>query len=172
MVQAEGVFLHRFQRNIAVPQKGLTTSGLASGDRVVVSDQEGRLVGLATGYLCEVSRSSISCTLDRWEGAYVHLLSEVCALKNSCCSVEVTDLIYSYLVVSRVFTETCPSSVVCCFDWTVTKVWWASALTSPISPDWWRTVRTGSCREIQYYSMMVELILKKSEKLTLWQFVK
>lgn len=65
MVQAEGVFLHRFQRNIAVPQKGLTTSGLASGDRVVVSDQEGRLVGLATGYLCEVSRSSISCTLDR-----------------------------------------------------------------------------------------------------------
>lgn len=54
------------------------------------------------------------------------------------------------------FTETCPSSVVCCFDWTVTRVWWASALTSPISPDWWRTVRTGSCREIQYYSMMVE----------------
>ncbi|XP_036952472.1 DNA replication ATP-dependent helicase/nuclease DNA2 [Acanthopagrus latus] len=65
MVRSEGVFLHRFQRNIAVPQKGLTTSGLASGDRVVVSDQEGRLVGLATGYLCEVSRTSISCTLDR-----------------------------------------------------------------------------------------------------------
>uniref|UniRef100_A0A671YL51 DNA replication ATP-dependent helicase/nuclease n=1 Tax=Sparus aurata TaxID=8175 RepID=A0A671YL51_SPAAU len=65
MVQSEGVFLHRFQRNIAVPQKGLTTSGLASGDRVVVSDQEGLLVGLATGYLCEVSRTSISCTLDR-----------------------------------------------------------------------------------------------------------
>uniref|UniRef100_A0A671YJK1 DNA replication ATP-dependent helicase/nuclease n=1 Tax=Sparus aurata TaxID=8175 RepID=A0A671YJK1_SPAAU len=55
MVQSEGVFLHRFQRNIAVPQKGLTTSGLASGDRVVVSDQEGLLVGLATGYLCEVT---------------------------------------------------------------------------------------------------------------------
>ncbi|XP_073321000.1 DNA replication ATP-dependent helicase/nuclease DNA2 [Pagrus major] len=65
MVQSEGVFLHRFQRNSAVPQKGLATSGLASRDRIVVSDQEGRLVGLATGYLCEVSRTTISCTLDR-----------------------------------------------------------------------------------------------------------
>ena len=64
-VQSEGVFLHRFQRSSAAPQKGLTNSGLASGDRIVVSDQEGRLVGLATGYLCEVSRTSISCTLDR-----------------------------------------------------------------------------------------------------------
>ncbi|XP_041793054.1 DNA replication ATP-dependent helicase/nuclease DNA2 isoform X2 [Chelmon rostratus] len=64
-VQAEGVYLHRFQRSGAVPQKGLANSGLASGDRIVVSDQEGRLVGLATGYLREVSRASISCTLDR-----------------------------------------------------------------------------------------------------------
>ncbi|TKS69946.1 ATP-dependent helicase/nuclease DNA2 DNA replication [Collichthys lucidus] len=65
MVQSAGVFLHRFQRSNAVPQKSLTSSGLASGDRIVVSDQEGHLVGLATGYLCEVSRTSISCTLDR-----------------------------------------------------------------------------------------------------------
>ncbi|XP_029284528.1 LOW QUALITY PROTEIN: DNA replication ATP-dependent helicase/nuclease DNA2 [Cottoperca gobio] len=64
-VQSEGVFLHRFQRSSVVPEKCLVTSGLASGDRIVVSDQEGRLVGLATGYLCEVSRTSISCTLDR-----------------------------------------------------------------------------------------------------------
>ncbi|KAG8001475.1 DNA replication ATP-dependent helicase/nuclease DNA2 [Nibea albiflora] len=64
-VQSGGVFLHRFQRSNAVPQKSLTNSGLASGDRIVVSDQEGHLVGLATGYLCEVSRASISCTLDR-----------------------------------------------------------------------------------------------------------
>ncbi|XP_038557223.1 DNA replication ATP-dependent helicase/nuclease DNA2 [Micropterus salmoides] len=64
-VQSEGVFLHRFQRSSVGPQKGLATSGLASRDRIVVSDQEGRLVGLATGYLCEVSRTSISCTLDR-----------------------------------------------------------------------------------------------------------
>ncbi|XP_054475788.1 DNA replication ATP-dependent helicase/nuclease DNA2 [Anoplopoma fimbria] len=64
-VQSEGVFLHRFQRSSKVPQEGLASSGLASGERIVVSDQEGRLVGLATGYLCEVSRTSISCTLDR-----------------------------------------------------------------------------------------------------------
>ncbi|KAM8894285.1 DNA replication ATP-dependent helicase/nuclease DNA2 isoform 2-T2 [Spinachia spinachia] len=64
-VRSEGVFLHRFQRSSAGPQEGLASSGLASGDRIVVSDQEGRLVGLATGYLCEVNRTSISCTLDR-----------------------------------------------------------------------------------------------------------
>ncbi|XP_041839063.1 DNA replication ATP-dependent helicase/nuclease DNA2 isoform X2 [Melanotaenia boesemani] len=58
---SEGVFLHCFQCNSSrAPQQGL-----ASGDRIVVSDQEGRLVGLASGYLCEVSKTSISCTLDR-----------------------------------------------------------------------------------------------------------
>ncbi|XP_035007188.2 DNA replication ATP-dependent helicase/nuclease DNA2 [Hippoglossus stenolepis] len=64
-IQAEGVFLHRFQRSSVAPQQGSVHSGPASGDRIVVSDQEGRFVGLATGYLCEVSRSQISCTLDR-----------------------------------------------------------------------------------------------------------
>ncbi|KAF7669381.1 hypothetical protein LDENG_00193020 [Lucifuga dentata] len=64
-VQSEGVFLHHFQRSGAALQQGLADSGLASGDRIVVSDQEGHLVGLATGYLCDVSRTSISCTLDR-----------------------------------------------------------------------------------------------------------
>lgn len=65
MVQAEGAFLHRFQRSHSVPQNGLHSSGLASGDRIVVSDQEGRFVGLATGYLCEVNETSVGCTLDR-----------------------------------------------------------------------------------------------------------
>ncbi|XP_040891636.1 DNA replication ATP-dependent helicase/nuclease DNA2 [Toxotes jaculatrix] len=64
-VQSEGVFLHRFQSSSVTRQQGLANSGLTSGDRIVVSDQEGRLVGLATGYLCEVSRTTISCTLDR-----------------------------------------------------------------------------------------------------------
>ncbi|KAG7236010.1 hypothetical protein INR49_001408 [Caranx melampygus] len=64
-VQPEGVFHHRFQRINAAPQQRLANSGLASRDRIVVSDQEGRFVGLATGYLCEVSRASVSCTLDR-----------------------------------------------------------------------------------------------------------
>lgn len=65
MVQSEGVFLHRFQRSRAATQKGLDSGGLTSRERIVVSDQEGRMVGLATGYLCEVSRTSVSCTLDR-----------------------------------------------------------------------------------------------------------
>ncbi|XP_044202740.1 DNA replication ATP-dependent helicase/nuclease DNA2 isoform X1 [Thunnus albacares] len=65
IVQSEGVFLHRFQRGSVVPQQGMASSGLASGDRIVLSDQKGRFVGLATGYLCEVSRTLISCTLDR-----------------------------------------------------------------------------------------------------------
>lgn len=64
-VRAEGAFLHRFQRSSSVPQRGFHSSGLASGDRIVVSDQEGRFVGLATGYLCEVNNTSVSCTLDR-----------------------------------------------------------------------------------------------------------
>ncbi|KAM7014960.1 DNA replication ATP-dependent helicase/nuclease DNA2 [Tautogolabrus adspersus] len=64
-VQSDGVFLHRFQRSSAVQQKALTNSGLARGDRIVVSDQEGRMIGLATGYLSEVSKTSVSCTLDR-----------------------------------------------------------------------------------------------------------
>lgn len=63
-VQSEGAFLHRFQRSLAVPQDAFHGS-FASGDRVVVSDQEGRFVGLATGFLCEVDRTSVSCSLDR-----------------------------------------------------------------------------------------------------------
>uniref|UniRef100_A0AAQ5YMC4 DNA replication ATP-dependent helicase/nuclease n=1 Tax=Amphiprion ocellaris TaxID=80972 RepID=A0AAQ5YMC4_AMPOC len=71
-VQSEGVFLHRFQRSSVASQQGL-----ASGDRIVVSDQEGRLVGLATGYLCEVSRKVISCTLDRDLSKYSDVLFRV-----------------------------------------------------------------------------------------------
>ncbi|XP_068172042.1 DNA replication ATP-dependent helicase/nuclease DNA2 [Antennarius striatus] len=63
--QSAGVFLHCFQRSGTVPPEGLDKSNLVSGDRVVVSDVTGRLVGLATGYLREVGKTSISCTLDR-----------------------------------------------------------------------------------------------------------
>lgn len=66
-VQSVGTFLHHFKRSRAVPQKDVHSNGLASGDRIVVSDQEGRFVGLATGYLCEVNKMSLSCTLDRWK---------------------------------------------------------------------------------------------------------
>ncbi|XP_030580226.1 DNA replication ATP-dependent helicase/nuclease DNA2 isoform X2 [Archocentrus centrarchus] len=65
IAQSEGVFLHCFHRSNVALQQRFTTSSLASGDRIVVSDLEGRLVGLATGYLREVSGTVISCTLDR-----------------------------------------------------------------------------------------------------------
>lgn len=64
VTQTHGVFLHHFKRSFVTTMQGLAV-GLVSGDRVVLSDQQGRLVGLATGYLCEVSNTSISCTLDR-----------------------------------------------------------------------------------------------------------
>ncbi|MEQ2174330.1 hypothetical protein GOODEAATRI_006885, partial [Goodea atripinnis] len=64
--QSEGVFLHHFLRSTSGSQEGVTHCSLTSGDRIVVSDQEGRLIGLATGYLREVNRTSVSCTLDRW----------------------------------------------------------------------------------------------------------
>ncbi|XP_068614155.1 DNA replication ATP-dependent helicase/nuclease DNA2-like [Brachionichthys hirsutus] len=63
--QSAEAFLHRFQRSSAAPQKGLDESGLARGDPIVVSDIAGRLVGLATGYLHDVSKTSIGCTLNR-----------------------------------------------------------------------------------------------------------
>lgn len=65
IVQSDGVFFHRFQRGSVVPQEDMASIGLASRDRIVLSDQDGRLVGLATGYLCEVNRTWVSCTLDR-----------------------------------------------------------------------------------------------------------
>ncbi|XP_017274119.1 DNA replication ATP-dependent helicase/nuclease DNA2 [Kryptolebias marmoratus] len=59
-LQSEGVFFHRFLRSGVAPLEGLT-----SGDRIAVSGQESRFIGLATGYLCEINRTSVSCTLDR-----------------------------------------------------------------------------------------------------------
>lgn len=63
--QSEGTFLHRFQRSAAPKGSEGAAVGLSSGERVVVSDQQGHMVALATGYVCEVSRTWVSCTLDR-----------------------------------------------------------------------------------------------------------
>uniref|UniRef100_A0A3B3ZAD9 DNA replication ATP-dependent helicase/nuclease n=1 Tax=Periophthalmus magnuspinnatus TaxID=409849 RepID=A0A3B3ZAD9_9GOBI len=62
VTQSDGVYLHRFRRSSANSQG--SGGGLASGDRIVLSDQEGRFIGLATGYVCEVSSAFVSCTLD------------------------------------------------------------------------------------------------------------
>ncbi|KAJ0056178.1 hypothetical protein NL108_003474, partial [Boleophthalmus pectinirostris] len=61
VTQADGVYLHHFRRRSSQGSGG----SLDSGDRIVLSDQEGRFVGLATGYVCEVSSAFVSCTLDR-----------------------------------------------------------------------------------------------------------
>lgn len=62
--QSEGLFLHRFQRS-AAPKGSEGGGGLSSGERIVVSDQQGHMVAMATGHLSEVSRTWVSCTLDR-----------------------------------------------------------------------------------------------------------
>ncbi|KAL2083251.1 hypothetical protein ACEWY4_021024 [Coilia grayii] len=58
---ADDVHLHFFERRGVV--QALT--GLIVGDRVVVSDQESKLIGMATGYVTEVSSAGVSCSLDR-----------------------------------------------------------------------------------------------------------
>ncbi|XP_077570114.1 DNA replication ATP-dependent helicase/nuclease DNA2 isoform X1 [Stigmatopora nigra] len=62
-IRSDGVFLHRFRRlNQMLEPSGC---GLACGDRVVLSDQRGRFLALAVGYLHDVSATAITCTLDR-----------------------------------------------------------------------------------------------------------
>lgn len=63
--QSEGTFLHRFQRSAAPKGSDSVGVGLSSGERIVVSDQQGHMIALATGHVCEVSRMWVSCTLDR-----------------------------------------------------------------------------------------------------------
>ncbi|XP_063047000.1 DNA replication ATP-dependent helicase/nuclease DNA2 [Engraulis encrasicolus] len=60
---ASDVYLHAFERRGGGASQVLT--GLVVGDRVVVSGQESKLIGLATGYVTEVSGAGLSCTLDR-----------------------------------------------------------------------------------------------------------
>ncbi|XP_072727391.1 DNA replication ATP-dependent helicase/nuclease DNA2 isoform X2 [Ciconia boyciana] len=58
---SEGQYLHCFQRkNGAIPGTNLLV-----GDRVVVSGEENGLLGLATGYVREVSVTKVSCLLGR-----------------------------------------------------------------------------------------------------------
>ncbi|KFQ97694.1 DNA replication ATP-dependent helicase/nuclease DNA2, partial [Nipponia nippon] len=58
---SEGQYLHFFQRkNGAIPG-----TNLLAGDRVIVSGEENGLLGLATGYVREVSVTKVSCLLGR-----------------------------------------------------------------------------------------------------------
>ncbi|XP_035393754.1 DNA replication ATP-dependent helicase/nuclease DNA2 [Cygnus atratus] len=58
---SEGQYLHSFQRkNGAIPG-----ANILAGDRVVVSGEENGLLGLATGYVREISATKVSCLLGR-----------------------------------------------------------------------------------------------------------
>jgi hypothetical protein len=60
--QSDGVYIHRFERRRGGEQ-GVT--GLIVGDRVVVSDHDLQLIGVAAGYVTDVSSTAVSCSLDR-----------------------------------------------------------------------------------------------------------
>uniref|UniRef100_A0A8C3NI57 DNA replication ATP-dependent helicase/nuclease n=1 Tax=Geospiza parvula TaxID=87175 RepID=A0A8C3NI57_GEOPR len=58
---SEGQYLHFFQRR----NGAISGTNLLVGDRVVVSGEEKGLLGLATGYVREVSGTKVSCLLGR-----------------------------------------------------------------------------------------------------------
>ncbi|KAK1791837.1 hypothetical protein P4O66_013810 [Electrophorus voltai] len=60
-VLADDVYSHRFQRG----QGDHAPVGLLVGDRVVVSDQDSRFIGLATGYVTAVTNTTVTCSLDK-----------------------------------------------------------------------------------------------------------
>ncbi|CAB1312952.1 unnamed protein product, partial [Coregonus sp. 'balchen'] len=60
--QSDSVYIHRFERHRGREQ-GVT--GLIVGDRIVVSDHDLRLIGVAAGYVTDVSSTAVSCSLDR-----------------------------------------------------------------------------------------------------------
>ncbi|MBN3295920.1 DNA2 nuclease, partial [Amia calva] len=58
---SDNQYPHRFEsRSGEIPEMSLTV-----GDRVVVSDQEGKLIAVSSGYITEVARTQITCMLDR-----------------------------------------------------------------------------------------------------------
>ncbi|XP_069501087.1 DNA replication ATP-dependent helicase/nuclease DNA2 [Ambystoma mexicanum] len=58
---SDNQYLHYFQRESG----SLPEGNLMIGDRVVLSGQEKNLLALSSGYVTEISRIHISCTLDR-----------------------------------------------------------------------------------------------------------
>uniref|UniRef100_A0A8C1H4R8 DNA replication ATP-dependent helicase/nuclease DNA2 n=1 Tax=Cyprinus carpio carpio TaxID=630221 RepID=A0A8C1H4R8_CYPCA len=60
-VLSDGVYKHSFVRK----EGDQTLTGLIVGDRIVVSDQDSVLIGLATGYVTEITISGVTCSLDK-----------------------------------------------------------------------------------------------------------
>lgn len=78
----------------------------------------------------------------------------------SCWSLDDTDklsyLIFHLFYCWMCFKGTCQSSGMWHFGWMGMKVWWASAPTSPISPNWWKTLRAGGDSKMKYEVMIVQ----------------
>lgn len=58
---SDGVYVHHFKRR--QEEHGLIT--LIVGDRVVISDQDSRFIGIATGYVTEITNTGLMCNLDK-----------------------------------------------------------------------------------------------------------
>ncbi|XP_058242748.1 DNA replication ATP-dependent helicase/nuclease DNA2 isoform X2 [Hemibagrus wyckioides] len=58
---SDGVYVHHFKRR--QEEHGLIT--LIVGDRVVISDQDARFIGIATGYITEITNTEVTCYLDK-----------------------------------------------------------------------------------------------------------
>lgn len=58
----DGVYVHHFKRR----QGELALITLIVGDRVVISDQDSRFIGLAAGYITEITNTGVTCCLDKY----------------------------------------------------------------------------------------------------------
>lgn len=58
---SEGVYVHHFKRR----QGEHALISLIVGDRMVISDQDSRFVGIATGYIAEITNTGVTCYLDK-----------------------------------------------------------------------------------------------------------
>lgn len=60
-VLSDGVYKHTFERM----EGEQTLTGLIVGDRIVISDQDSVLIGLATGYVTDITINGVICSLDK-----------------------------------------------------------------------------------------------------------
>lgn len=58
---SDGAYMHHFKRR--QEEHGLIT--LIVGDRVVISDQNSRFIGIASGYITEITNTEVTCCLDK-----------------------------------------------------------------------------------------------------------
>ncbi|KAI4886215.1 hypothetical protein NFI96_005228 [Prochilodus magdalenae] len=58
---SDGVYTHHFERR----HSEHILMGLIVGDRIVVSDQDSKFIGIATGYVTEMTSTRVTCSLDK-----------------------------------------------------------------------------------------------------------